>query len=127
MTPTQRSLAFVRKMGWDAAVVERWNPHARIRQDLFGCVDILCLLPNRGGVTGIQTTSGDNVSARCQKIAAEPRMVRWVRAGNGLYVHGWAKRGPRGKRKLWTCRVVEDRVKENYGSEPVLVWEEQDG
>jgi hypothetical protein len=36
VTPTQRSLAYLRAEGWQVAIVERWNPHARIRQDLFG-------------------------------------------------------------------------------------------
>ena len=35
-------------------------------------------------------------------------MIRWLAAGNGLVFHGWAKQGPRGKRKAWTLttRVI---------------------
>jgi hypothetical protein len=36
MSPTQRSLAHLRRLGYQARVVERWNPFARVRQDLFG-------------------------------------------------------------------------------------------
>ena len=127
VTPTQRSLKHVRDLGWEAQVVEKWqvipkHPAGGVRIDLFGVIDILCLVPNRGGVTGIQTTSGSNSAARRAKIEAEPRMIRWCRAGNSLEIHAWAKRGARGKRKLWTCRVVEARVVEHYGSEPKLEW-----
>jgi hypothetical protein len=43
MTPTQRSMAYLKKEGYRVAVVERWNPHARIRQDLFGVIDLLAI------------------------------------------------------------------------------------
>ena len=30
----------------------------------------------------------------------------WKKAGNKLLIHGWTKRGDRGKRKVWTLREV---------------------
>ena len=36
MSPTARSLAWLRDGGWTAGVVERWNPGARVRQDFLG-------------------------------------------------------------------------------------------
>ena len=111
-TPTQRSLALLREQGWQVAIVEHWNPHARIRQDLYGFGDILACHPSRGdGLTHwrsiriIQTTSGSNVSARLAKILAEPRAKVWMESGGEIEVHGWAKRGPRGKAKHWECRT----------------------
>ena len=44
-TPTARTLAAMRREGWTVQVVERWNPHARIRQDLFGWADLLAVHP----------------------------------------------------------------------------------
>ena len=44
-TPTARTLATMRQEGWTVQVVERWNPHARIRQDLFGWADLLAVHP----------------------------------------------------------------------------------
>ena len=42
--PTQRTLARLRQEGaLEVAIVEHWNPHARIRQDLFGFIDILAI------------------------------------------------------------------------------------
>jgi hypothetical protein len=44
MSPTARSLAHLKALGYQAKVVEKWNPFAKIRQDLFGA-DILALKP----------------------------------------------------------------------------------
>ena len=40
MSPTARSLAHLRSLGYTARVVERWNPFAKIRQDLLGAAEI---------------------------------------------------------------------------------------
>ena len=106
MSPTQRSLASYRKAGWLCAIVEKWNAHMRIRQDLWGFADILVI---RGNSTLlIQTTSGSNVSARLTKLKALPAVRIWLESDNRrLVVHGWAKRGGKGKAKRWTCREIE--------------------
>ena len=44
MSPTQRSLAHLKALGYQARVVEKWNPFAKVRQDLFGG-DVLALKP----------------------------------------------------------------------------------
>lgn len=106
MTPTQRSLKELRKAGWLVAVVEKWNPHVRIRQDLFGFADLLAVKGDQ--VLLVQTTSTSNVAARLGKIRAEAKSHVWLAGQNRrIVVHGWAKRGPRGKRKLWECREIE--------------------
>ena len=104
MIPTQRSLEALREAGYLATIVERWNPFAKIRQDLFGFCDLLCVSPSRGFLA-VQTTSGSNVSARIAKIKAEPRAGIFLAAGGKIVVHGWRKIGERGKRKTWQCRV----------------------
>lgn len=90
-SPTQRSLEELRKLGYPLIqVVERWNSWARIRQDLFGFIDILAIDDN-GTVLAVQATSRDNVAARVAKIA-ESESVIWVRkAGWRIEVHGWGK------------------------------------
>lgn len=109
MSPTQRTLAHLRKNGWLCGIVEKWNPHARIRQDLFGFADVVGVLGNC--VTLIQTTSGSNMSARITKIRDNPNSKVWLASCNrSIFVHGWAKRGARGKRKTWTLREVEIRL-----------------
>jgi hypothetical protein len=101
MTPTQRSLAHLKDAGYWAAVVEKWNPHARIRQDLFGCIDIIAV--GNGETLAVQTTSGSNVSARVKKIAEAEALPDIRAAGWKIFVHGWRK-AANGR---WTLRVVD--------------------
>lgn len=105
MSPTQRALAHCKKNGWVAAVVERWNPYARVRQDLFGIIDLVILDGQGGGPLGVQVTSGSNVAARITKAKAEPRLQHWLASPARFQVWGYSKQGPRGKRKVWTLRV----------------------
>lgn len=107
MSPTQRSLKWLRDRGYHAAVVEKWNAYARIRQDLFGICDIVAIKEDQPGIMGVQTTSGSNVSARITKCMESPSLAIWLKAGNRFVIHGWAKRGARGERKLWDIRIHE--------------------
>jgi len=100
-SPTVRSLALLRKAGYKAQVVERWNAYGRVRVDLFGFVDICAIKEGEAGVAGVQTTSQGNVSARYKKILAISEAKLWLAAGNRILLHGWAKKGRAGKRKLW--------------------------
>lgn len=104
-SPTQRTLAECKRRGWTAAIVEKWNPHARIRQDLFGCIDILAITPE--GILGIQACAGSSHSARAEKCRQEPRIAAWIGAGASLAVWSWSKKGPRNKAKRWTLREEE--------------------
>ncbi len=102
-SPTQRSKAKLQKDGYLVAITERWNSFTRIRQDLFGFIDLIAL---RGNETlAVQTTSGANVSARIDKIKSLQAARVWLESPNRkIVVHGWRKVGARGKRKLWDCR-----------------------
>ena len=100
-SPTQLTLKKWRNAGYNAAVVERWNPHARIRQDLFGFVDVLCV--GNGETVAIQTTSYKNVASRVRKVEDMPETVESLRdAGWRIIVEGWHKPGHR-----WLCREVD--------------------
>ena len=88
LSPTQRSLAFLREEGYLVSIVERWNPHARIRQDLWGWCDLLAI--RKGEVLAVQVTASA-VSARIKKIQ-ESETIGPVRdAGIRVVVHGWRK------------------------------------
>lgn len=113
-SPTQRTLAECRKRGIVAQVVERWNPHARVRVDLFGVIDLVAIVPRvvtihgqaiAGQIVGIQACAGASHAERRTKILAEPRARQWVEAGGRLELWSWSKRGDRGKAKRWTLRV----------------------
>jgi hypothetical protein len=112
-SPTARTLEKLRKEGWTCAVVEHWNPHAHIRQDLGGGIDVLAWKPKSTGqwssqILGIQAcadTGGSGMAAHRAKLLREPKMATWVAAGGRLEIWAWGKKGARGERKLWECRV----------------------
>lgn len=90
LTPTQLSLRHLREQGYTAEVVERWNPHAQVRQDLFGFVDVLAV---RGPETlAVQTTSLPNVPSRVKKIGLCQHVAAVREAGWTIRVHGWVKK-----------------------------------
>ena len=90
----------MRAQGFIAAITERWNPFAKVRQDLFGIVDVLAV--GEGGTVAVQTTSYDNVSKRVNKIADAEATPFIRKAGWRFEVHGWRK--VKGK---WTVRIVD--------------------
>jgi hypothetical protein len=102
MTPTQRSLAHLRSLGFTVAITEHWNQYAHIRQDLFGFGDLLAFRSGQPGSVLVQTTSGANHAARRTKILANPIALDWLKAGNWILLQSWRKGGAAGKRKLWT-------------------------
>lgn len=99
MTPTQKSLAYLKENGYTTAVVERWNPFAKIRQDLFGFIDIIAIRPSR--IQAIQTTSSENLKARIKKIIGLKEAVLVSSSGCDIIVHGWGK--TKHKSKQFRC------------------------
>lgn len=107
-SPTQRSLALLRSRLYQRIqVVEHWIPRANIRRDLYGFIDILVV--DKGRTLGFQVTSDSNLSARRDKITKEHALTFAIlkSAGWRIFIHGWGKKGPRGKRKTWQCREEE--------------------
>jgi len=94
ISPTQLTLRHLRAEGWPLVeIVEHWNPHAHIRQDLFGFGDVIAL--RRDETLLIQATSAANVSSRVHKIADSPNVAAVREAGWRIVVYGWAKRSGR--------------------------------
>ena len=90
ISPTQLTLRHLRAEGWALVqVVEHWNPHAQIRQDLFGIIDVLAVRPNE--TIGVQATSHTNVSSRIRKLADHPNIGPIREAGWAIQVWGWKK------------------------------------
>lgn len=90
-SPTELSLKFLREQGYTVAVVEKWNAFAKIRQDLFGIIDLVAIKKDVPGILGIQTTSKSNISARVAKSKNNKDLLTWYNAGNNFIIHGWAK------------------------------------
>lgn len=97
MSPTQRSLEYLRAVGYSADVCERWLRHVDRRRDLFGVADILAAHPVRRDLLLIQCTSWSNVSARVNKARRSLDLLSWLRAGGRFEVWGWrpGRREPR--------------------------------
>jgi len=89
MSPTQRSLKYLRALGYHCAIVERWNHHTKIRQDLFGFADLLCIKKGCSPLLVQVTSSG--WSSRIRKIQAEPLSELALASGFDIEVHGWRK------------------------------------
>ena len=104
-SPTTRTLALVRKQGFLAAVVEKWNSHTKIRQDLFGFADVIAMAPEAKQVLLFQTTSYSGFSARRKKILASEEAKTCLQTGVRIFVHGWQQKGGKGTR--WSVREEE--------------------
>jgi hypothetical protein len=88
VSPTQRSLAYLREQGYHCEVVEKWNAFTKQRKDLWGWCDILAI--RKGEVLAVQVTASA-VADRIKKIQ-ESSTVALVRdAGIRIEVHGWRK------------------------------------
>lgn len=106
MTPTERTLRWLRKQGYTCQVVERRIPHTFVTKDLFGCIDIVAIKAGIPGVLGVQVTSRAHLADRLAKVKREPRAALWRECRNDLLVVGWSKRGEAGRRKLWEVEAV---------------------
>jgi len=86
----QRSLEVLRKLGYTCAIVEKWNPHVKIRQDLFGFIDLLCL--RKGEVLAVQCCSGSTLAEHRDKIANHENIGKVRDADIRIELHAWSKR-----------------------------------
>lgn len=105
VSSNERSLIHTRKLGWPAAIVESpWNPHSRVRQDLFGFLDLLALTGN--GLMGIQACRGNDAAKHRRKIEAEPNVRHWLTENLLLELWAWSKRKVKrgGKQMTWSLR-----------------------
>jgi hypothetical protein len=129
-SPTQRSVAYLRKQGWTCCIVEKYLPPRGTmkfgrRIDAFSFGDLLAcrvaqyvdstkeLSEQLGIVTFkeialVQTTTKVHMPEHKEKILAIPEFHKWKEAGGIVLLHGWRKIGPRGKRKTW--QVSEENL-----------------
>jgi hypothetical protein len=109
MSPTQLTLRKLKTDGWTTlAIVEHWNPFARIRQDLFGCIDILAL--KDGDTLAIQCTTYNNRWARVKKISENDHIANMRKCNWSIEVWGWRKN----KSNKWEVDVIECFLKKIY-------------
>lgn len=107
MTPTQLTLRELRRQGFSPVqVVEHFNAHAGVRQDLFECFDVLAVAPGR--TIAVQTTSVSNVSSRIRKLRDHPNTAAVRAAGWEVRVHGWSQKKPGAKWVLARDEPITD-------------------
>ena len=97
MTPSQRTVLHLRKLGYQTANVESYNYFTKRKKDLYGCIDILAI--GNGETLAVQVTSKSNMSARIKKIEASEFLAEMLRSGWRVIVHGWWK-GTNGRYQL---------------------------
>ena len=74
---------------------------------MFGCIDLIAIKGMDEGIFGYQVTSMANINAREIKSLTEPKLKLWLESGSRFFLHGWAKKGPKGKRKKWQLKEIE--------------------
>lgn len=102
MSPTQRTLKKLRKDGYTCAIVEKWNQFAKIRQDLFGFIDILAIRENE--VCGIQACHISDIYKRIKKIREHKNFQAVRDSGIRIIIHGWGADGDLEEREI--MRVI---------------------
>lgn len=102
MSPTQRSLKYLRDLGYVADVVERANKW--IKRDYIGIGDIIAF--NDEEVVMVQTTTADHLANRETKAQGIEDLPRWCSCPTRRFeLHGWAFKGKAGKRKRWEVTI----------------------
>ena len=113
LSPTSRTLEYLRSLGWVVDKVEQFNPHAGKfgqRKDMFGFGDLIAM--GEGSIIAVQSC-GQAFSAHHKKITEDeyvaPNARLWLKNGGRLLLVGWRKvklkRG--GKAMRWQPRLKE--------------------
>ena len=104
MSPTQRTLGWLKKNEIPAGIVERWIGPAKRRVDLFGFIDLVAIYPD--SIVGIQVTSGSHHADHKRKILDSPQAPMWLHQGR-IELWSWSKKKVKraGKAVRWIPRI----------------------
>lgn len=101
----------LRDLGYIVARVEQRIPKVYITKDAFGFGDLLATDGRPQNNRLIQVTTTNHLSAREKKIRETEEIWNaaqlWMLSNGRIFLHGWAKKGPRGERKRWTLTERE--------------------
>ena len=117
MSPTQRTLALLRKQGYKSWIVERFLGYAGKfgkRQDMFGIIDIIAITSDE--TLGVQCCSGTG-SEHWKKLTTEKNQecYDWlINSDRKLQIWGWRQlrkkgyttSGKRRKGKEWIPKIL---------------------
>lgn len=85
---------------WPASLVvrvERWNPYARVRQDLLGIGDVLVVTPDETVL--IQVSSLQHRAAHRERVSLKPALRLWLQGIRRRFALVCPERGSR--RVVW--------------------------
>ena len=108
MSPTARTLKWLRDQQYHPWTVERFNTFSKKRLDLFNAFDLVALHPHQHGLLGIQVTSRSNASSRRTKLCQNPLVALWLQSGNPAHLHTWGK--VKGRWGVYRERVFVDEL-----------------
>jgi len=119
ISPLARTMQFHRDLGRVVIKTEhniKIHGH-RITRDFLGIIDCIAIDPETGEVWATQATDGSHAATRVKKLLNHKidlpdggqilAILLMKRADWIVEVHGWAKRGGRGKRKLWSASIAK--------------------
>lgn len=106
MSPTARTLARLRRLGFVAEPVERFiagvgEGGRGIRRDWGHFADVLACHPRKQKILLVQSTTLPNLGARLAKARGRPELAIWLQAGGRFEVQGWTQRNGQ-----WVVKVV---------------------
>jgi len=92
------------QQGYLSGIVEKFNPYAKVRVDLFNFIDIISIKPK--GICAIQSC-GSDFREHDRKILKNEYALEWLKAGGTIELYGWRKvKKRRGlKQMVWRPRV----------------------
>jgi hypothetical protein len=124
VTPQLRSRELLAEQGYLVATIEskkefpdkeekrcpacNHQPMIRIKQDLYGCFDLLCEHPQKRERVYVQVTAGTHHTDRMKKILASFEAKLVLMAGARILVHTWNKDDDLNR---WTIREEEITLK----------------
>jgi hypothetical protein len=89
VSPLQRSIKYLKEAGFKPVVkVEKWNAFAKIRQDLFGFIDLVAL---KDHTLGVQVTTMSHKQDHLDKITNHENYAPVKAAGWKIELHSWRK------------------------------------
>lgn len=109
MSPTARTLVYLRRSGFLAVPVERYIPQTTRKVDLFGVGDVLAVHPVRKEVLIVQATSRAHLSDRLRRVQQRHETALLLRAGVAVEAWGWFQR-PSGKWEVHRVVVQADSL-----------------
>jgi hypothetical protein len=100
-SPTARTPALMKELGYVADVVER-RVYRRVTKDFLGIIDIIGVKCGEPPLA-VQTTSLSNMAAWLAKAKAEPRLRAWLGAGGRFEPSAWASAAAGGRSAGPSC------------------------